>query len=70
MHYDYAHMWPLRGDGHRFTAALDKDDTAEIPGTTKRYFQGPGWVAYVMYSDGGMDVVEWDKVTVRYGKLP
>lgn len=70
MHYDYASMWPLRGEGHRFVATLAPEDTAEVPGTTKRYFSGPGWVMYQMYPDGGMEVIDSRQVTVVYGKLP
>lgn len=34
---------------------LAEGDTAPLPGTTKRYLKGPGWVTY-QFLDGGASV--------------
>ena len=42
------------------TVTLRAQDTAEVPGTTKRIFNGPGEIHYLVYPDGGLDVLSRD----------
>lgn len=68
-HYDYSLMWPLRDSTDTFSAVLAPGDTAEAPGTTKKYFKGPGFVRYQMYADGGMYVLDRGQVTLEFKGL-
>jgi hypothetical protein len=59
-HYDQADLIEAAGkDGTaKVTLTLSAQDTAVAPGTTKRVFQGPATIAYLVYPDGMIKVID------------
>lgn len=62
-HWTLAQLAERKSSAGRTVFYLSENDTASLPGTTKRELHGPGWAEYLFHRDGMVEIIRRDETT-------